>query len=234
MRYRLLDYLYTSFQQSMEDGTPVLQPLWMQYPKDNETYTLNLQFLFGESVLVSPVTEENSTSVTVYLPDDIFYDFGSGTYAPLESTGETLTWDNITFTDIPVHFRGGSIVPLRVESAMTTKEVRQKDFEFVVASSRNGTASGRLYIDDGESLEPEGALDLKLDFVNGTLTVDGNFGWDAGVGVSKVKFLGVSEQPERVFDGQGTEYEFEWDGEYQVLDVDVDFPLTDGFVVGYE
>ena len=65
----------TSFHHAQLDGTPVLRPLWYAFPKDAATFAIDTQFLFGPSVLVSPVIEENSTSVDVYYPNQLFYDF---------------------------------------------------------------------------------------------------------------------------------------------------------------
>jgi hypothetical protein len=69
-RYRLLDYMYTTFHAASVDGTPVLKPLWFAYLQDTQTYGVDLQFFYGPSVLVSPVTKENAMSVVAYLPKD--------------------------------------------------------------------------------------------------------------------------------------------------------------------
>ncbi|KAK0455281.1 glycoside hydrolase family 31 protein [Desarmillaria tabescens] len=178
MRYRLMDYIYTAFHTASLDGTPVLQPLWFQYPTDKATYSIDLQFFYGDSILVSPVTDENSTSVTIYLPNDTFYNFTS--LAPIKSTGQQITFTDIGFTDIPVFIRGGSILPLRVQSTMTTTELRAEDFEFVVAPRADGTAAGKLYLDDGLSITPNATTNVDTSFANGKLSVSGSFGFKAG------------------------------------------------------
>ncbi|KAG6899905.1 hypothetical protein C0993_005484 [Termitomyces sp. T159_Od127] len=196
IRYRLLDYIYTAFHQAHLDGTPVLHPLWFKYPKDTATFPIDLQFFYGDSILVSPVTEEDSTSVTFYLPQDIFYDFT--TLAPVQGEGSMVTLTNVSFTQIPLHIKGGAILPLRAQSAMTTTDVRNHDFEFVVAPGTDGTAVGALYIDDGVSVTPASQTSLKLSFEKGRLDVQGEFGFDSGVKTSRVRFLGVAESPQSV------------------------------------
>lgn len=72
VRYRLLDYIYTALAQQSSDGTPVLSPLWFLYPEDSHTYPIDTQYMYGPSLLVSPVIDEDSTSVSVYLPKGIW------------------------------------------------------------------------------------------------------------------------------------------------------------------
>lgn len=184
----MLDYIYTAFHQASIDGTPVLQPLWYQYPADPSTYPIDLQFFYGDAILVSPVTEENSTSVTIYLPDDIFYDFK--TYAPIAGNASEVTLNDVNFTSIPVYIRGGTIVPLRIESAITTAELREKDFELVVAIGKNGTASGNLYLDDGASLAQESTTFISFTYSSGLLVANGTFDYATDLRITQVRFLG--------------------------------------------
>lgn len=193
MRYRLLDYIYTAFHRAHIDGTPVLNPLFFKYPKDGNTFGIDLQFIFGDSILVSPVTEENATSVEIYLPNDIFYDFE--TFQPIQGHGANITLQNVNLTSIPVHIRGGSILPLRVEGAMTTKELRTKDFEFVIAPGLDGTASGSLYMDDGVSITPQNSTEVTMEYTGKKFTVNGSFTHDTGVSISSISVLGIKNPP---------------------------------------
>ncbi|PPQ91932.1 hypothetical protein CVT25_000975 [Psilocybe cyanescens] len=236
IRYRLLDYIYTAFHQAHTDGTPVLQPLWFKYPKDPSTFPIDLQFFFGDSVLVSPVTDQDATSVSIYLPHDTFYDFL--TLAPIQGTGGTETLQNVNFTTIPVYIKGGAVLPLRVQSSMTTTELRKQDFEFVVApDALSGQASGRLYIDDGETLSPPSSAttQVKMAFSGGTLDVTGSFGFETGVSVKRVRFLGVGEKPAEgqvKVDGKSVGGKsVTWDAETKVLDVNIGIKFERAFSV---
>lgn len=141
--------------------------------------------------MVSPVTEENSTKVEFYLPDDIFYDFE--THRPLRGHGELHTVLDVPFDRIPLHIRGGCIIPLRAESANTTSELRLKDFEILVALGLDGTAAGQLYVDDGESLDGGKKVHLAFSYTGGKFTstiLDGGDSADAGVRIRSVKVIG--------------------------------------------
>ncbi|KAB5540560.1 alpha-glucosidase [Coniochaeta sp. 2T2.1] len=169
VRYRLLDYLYTALQQQSIDGTPAINPLWYIYPNDSNTYGLDLQYFYGNCLLVSPVTEENATDVRIYLPDDIFYNFETG--EPVRGHGDFVYIKDVPFDRIPLHVRGGCVVPLRVESANTTTELRKKSFELLVAPGLcEGSAKGALYLDDGISLNGgENPLWLTFRFADGLI-----------------------------------------------------------------
>lgn len=57
MRYQLLPFLYTLFSQAHFDGATVARPLWMNFPEDSNTVSIDRQFMLGSAVLVSPVSE---------------------------------------------------------------------------------------------------------------------------------------------------------------------------------
>lgn len=226
MRYRLLDYIYTAFHRAHIDGTPVLNPLFFKYPKDVNTFGIDLQFLFGDSILVSPVTEENATSVEIYLPNDIFYDFE--TFQPIQGHGANITLQNVNLTSIPVHIRGGSILPLRVEGAMTTRELRTKDFEFVIAPGLDGTASGSLYMDDGVSITPQNSTEVTMEYTGKKFTVNGSFTHDTGVSISSISVLGVTNPPSSLeINGSGVTAEAsQYDADNKVFKISVGVKFT--------
>lgn len=191
-RYRLLDVIYTAMYRAASAGAPIVHPLFFLYPEDADTFGIDLQWFYGDSLLVSPVTDDDATSVMFYLPDDLFYDFW--TFEPVEGKGATVTLDNVDFTDIPVHIRGGTVLPLRSASGNTTAQVRQNDFTLVVAPGRDGNASGSLYLDDGDSLDVGDEFsDITFTWDGATLKTNGTFGYQTDVVVESVKILGGDE-----------------------------------------
>ncbi|KAI1270099.1 family 31 glycoside hydrolase [Xylariaceae sp. FL1019] len=215
IRYRLLDYFYTALHQQSVDGTPSVNPMMFLYPKDKNTYALDLQYFYGPGILVAPVTAEDSTNVSIYLPDDVFYDWY--THKTIEGEGKDIVVENQEWADIPLYMRGGVIYPVRAEAGMTTTEVRTKPFELIVAVGRDGKAEGSLYLDDGVSLEPAKTSNISFKYARGALKVSGTFGYTKDVKLSKVTFLGLGKKGKR--------------DEVDSVTVEVDKALTGGFTV---
>lgn len=162
----------------------------MHYPNDSATHAIDVQFFYGPSLLVSPVTQQDSTSVTFYLPNDIFYDLF--TLKQVNNSGSQITYTDLKTSDIPVHIKGGSIVPARVSSANTTTAVRDNDFELLIATDANGNAKGNLYLDDGINIDQAGVSEIKFSFSGSTIKSEGTYDFKTQVGVKSITVLGKS------------------------------------------
>jgi len=138
--------------------------------------------------MVAPVTEENSTTTTIYMPNDLFYDFY--THETVQGNGEMVTLTDVAYTTIPLYYKGGSIVALRANSSNTTTELRTQDFSIIIAPSKNGTASGNLYLDDGDSLVQAATSYINFSYSGGVFYMTGTFGYSAGVSITSVTVLG--------------------------------------------
>ncbi|EGN96446.1 glycoside hydrolase family 31 protein [Serpula lacrymans var. lacrymans S7.3] len=237
IRYRFMDYMYTAFHTASVDGTPVVSPVWFAYPEDPNTFSIEHEFFYGSHLLVSPVLEENSTSVTFYLPNDTFYDLS--TLAPVMGQGANVTLNNVSFTEIPLHIRGGVVLPLRASGAMTTTILRDTDFEIVVAPSPQGAASGQLYVDDGLSITPDKMTEVTMAYSNGSLVVNGTFDYQIGVDVRDVVFLGVANTPKNVtVESSGktkavAQDKWTYEASTQVLNVTLALPFEHDFSVSF-
>ncbi|RDA95699.1 hypothetical protein CP533_1163 [Ophiocordyceps camponoti-saundersi (nom. inval.)] len=199
IRYRLLDYMYTAMRASSDDGRPAIQPVFYLYPHDRRTWPLELQYFYGPALLVAPVTDKGATGVRVYLPDDIFYDWYS--HKPIRGESAEHVFLHQDPTMIPLLIRGGTILPARLNSTQTTTELRRQDFELLVALDDHGEALGELYLDDGESLDPQDGLSLisfRYNHTDGFLSFHGVFNCP-GVAprVAKVTIMSAGSAPEQ-------------------------------------
>ncbi|KAI3334243.1 glycoside hydrolase family 31 protein [Ustulina deusta] len=231
VRYRLLDYLYTAMRRQSVDGTPAVNPMVFLYPGDKNAAALDLQYFFGPGLLVAPVTEEDATSVEVYLPDDTFYDWY--THARIEGAAKAVTVTGQGWADIPLFLRGGVVFPVRAEAALTTTALRTKPFEIIVAVGRDGTAAGSLYVDDGISIRQQGTSDIAFAYAKGVLVVSGSFGYTKDLRLSRVTFLGLGGKRRRaaVVEVAGQTVRADVDAEKDVVTVEVDMDLTRAFTI---
>lgn len=190
IRYRMLDYFYTALYEQSATGSPALSPMFYLYPRDINTFALDLQYFYGPALLVAPVTAQGATSVEVYLPKAVFYDFY--THQKIQGEGKTITISNQTLTDIPLFLRGGIIVPLRMKSAMTTFTVREQDFELLIPVDEHGTAKGTLYLDDGETINQEGKTTyISFEYKDGKLKGYGDFNYKTNCKIAKLTVIGL-------------------------------------------
>ena len=190
-RYQLLDYLYTAMYVQSQTGTPVVEPMFFAYPDDQNVNPISTQYLYGPSIMVAPVTEENSTTTSVYLPNDVLYDYWTGELVN-GATGRWHTLTDVAYTTIPLYYKGGSVVPQRASGAETTAQLRDINFVLVVAPDENGMATGSLYLDDGESIVQHATsfIHFKYDGARSRLDMEGTFHYDAGVVIESVRVLG--------------------------------------------
>ncbi|GMH45019.1 hypothetical protein BSKO_12976 [Bryopsis sp. KO-2023] len=161
LRYQLLPYLYTTFYNAHIFGGAVAKPLWMDFPEEEETLNIDDQFMFGDSLLVSPAVEQGASQVEAYFPGGQWFSFEDG--APVVGpTTETLA---APLGTIPIHIRAGKIVPTQ-RYHLTTEEVRKSPFTLTVALDELDfpSAKGDLYVDDGENLKVDGEGSVYLTF----------------------------------------------------------------------
>jgi alpha-glucosidase len=78
LRQRLLPYLYTLFEECHRTGAPMLRPLFWAYPEDRATYSMDDEFLCGDTLLVAPVTRPGVEYRHVYLPAGSWFHFWNG------------------------------------------------------------------------------------------------------------------------------------------------------------
>ncbi len=76
------------------------------------------------------------------------------------SPGQNITID-APLGHIPVYIRGGSVLPIQ-EPGMTTKESRANPWGLIAATDLEGSATGMLYLDDGESLVQNSTLFVEV------------------------------------------------------------------------
>ncbi|CAH1264817.1 MGAM [Branchiostoma lanceolatum] len=152
VRYTLNPYLYLLFHLAHTEGATVVRPPLHEFTDDPMTHAIDRQFLWGPALLFSPVLDQGMTSVDAYIPHGRWYDYYTGSEL---SPSKQMTY--VTFSAphdyIPIHVRGGYVIPTQ-EPARTTTISRTLPMGLIVALGEGtGVARGALFWDDGDSID---------------------------------------------------------------------------------
>lgn len=148
LRMSLLPYLYSAFVEYSRTGKPPIRALVLDYPEDMEAHMVDDEYLFGDSMLVCPLTYEDGTSRKVYLPQGRWYNFFTGE----EAEGGQMFEIHAAYDEIPVFVKDGAMIPV----ANPVLHI-DKDTVFEMTVKIFGEADGRfvLYEDDFDTFAYE-------------------------------------------------------------------------------
>jgi alpha-D-xyloside xylohydrolase len=108
LRYELMPYIYSLAWKTTSEHYTLMRPLVMDFRTDTRAQNTGDEFLFGPSILVSPVTEPGATTRHLYLPKAQWFDFWTG---KMVEGGRALDAP-ATIDRLPLHVRAGSILPM--------------------------------------------------------------------------------------------------------------------------
>ena len=77
LKCTLMPYLYEQAVQSHRDGTPMMRPMFVEFPEDRACEPLDKQYMLGDSLLVAPIFKA-SGEVEYYLPEGTWYNLLTG------------------------------------------------------------------------------------------------------------------------------------------------------------
>ena len=150
LKYKCMPYLYSYAYVAHRDGLPIMRPLFLEYPDDQETYTIDHQFLWGKEFLVAPVVKKNAREKRVYFPMGQWID-----YEDKQTVYQGEQWYTVKapLHKIPLFVKKGSIIPtMPVMNYVEERTDYPITFELFPANVGE-VASFQLYEDDGLSLQ---------------------------------------------------------------------------------
>lgn len=169
LRYRLMPYIYSLAGQGYHQDYTLMRGLMMDFPGDLKASRLNDTYLFGPSLLVSPVTAYKARSRKVYLPaGQGWYDFYTGRFF---KGGQDINAD-APYERMPLFVKEGSILPAG-PALQYTSEKPADPLTLFVFSGRDADFS--LYEDEGTNYNYEKGAFSTIGFHyeerSGTLTI---------------------------------------------------------------
>jgi alpha-D-xyloside xylohydrolase len=177
LRYRLLPYIYSTSWDVTANQSSMMRALMMDFPHDKNALDINDEYMFGKSVLVSPVTTAMYVKPAVNGRDTIqVEDFSAvkskETYLPAGSdwydfwTGEKLLGGNKvskqTPIDItPLYIKAGSIIPVG-PNVQYAEEKRWDTLEIRIYPGASGVFV--LYEDENDNYNYEKGIYSTITF----------------------------------------------------------------------
>lgn len=151
LRYKLLPYIYSVSRQVTERHGSVMKGLCMDFVSDTSTYDIADAYMFGPSLLVSPVVTPGAREKSTYLPGHsgtYWYDFYSGE----AYRGGRMQKTSSPLDVIPLFVRGGSILPM-TDVKQYVSECPDLKVELRIYTGAD--ASFEWYDDEGDSYRYE-------------------------------------------------------------------------------
>jgi len=201
LRYRLMPYIYSVAWKTTNESYTPMRPLVMDFRTDVQAQNIGDQFMFGPSILVNPVTEQDAVTRRLYLPKTKWYDFWTGSAL---NGGRSLDAD-APLERIPLYVRVGAIIPMGPDIEYTMEKPADP-IELRVYSGADGDFT--LYEDEGDNYNYEkgvyATIPIHWDDARKTLTIAERHGRFPGmlarrsfhvVWVGEAHGVGVPAQP---------------------------------------
>ncbi len=157
LRSRLMPYIYSLTYRAYEKGLPLIEPLYYEYPDQEEAYRHNGEYFFGDALLCAPITapldERGRAKKTVWIGEGTWFDFFTG-----ERFGRGTHVFSCPLDRFPLLVRGG--IPLPMQEY--TNRMTARSPETLLIRCYPGTqGSFTHYEDDGISCSFEQGEFLK-------------------------------------------------------------------------
>lgn len=198
LRYRLEPYIYSTAYAITSKNKSLMCPLVMDYPQDKNVPDLGNEYLFGNSILVAPVTDSifakgvtvldtvSTVAQKIYLPQGDWYSFNSDK----KLQGGQWLQQSYTLNQMPVFIKAGTILPLANEAQYSSIQNFQT-LNIQVYPGKN--ASFELYEDEGDNYNYEqkkySIIRFNWDDKNKALTIGDRKG--SFEGMSRIRLFNI-------------------------------------------
>lgn len=141
LRYELMPYLYSAAHQAQASGLPMARPMLLDYGQNPKAWQFDLQYLWGDSLLVAPNASEGD-SKQLWLPKGLWYDYSSKRPVP----GDQVLTVSAPAGELPLYAKAGAIIPKR-EFALSTAFIDAQKLQLDIYAGADGET--QLVEDDG-------------------------------------------------------------------------------------
>ncbi|MFE6073123.1 alpha-xylosidase [Paenibacillus sp. NPDC057886] len=105
LKISLMPYLYNSAVESTVKGIPMMRAMLLDFPDDPTTYSLDTQYMFGDSILVAPIFNKEG-DVRYYLPEGTWTNY----LTCVKVEGGRWISENHDFKTLPMMVKPNSLI----------------------------------------------------------------------------------------------------------------------------
>jgi Glycosyl hydrolases family 31/Domain of unknown function (DUF5110) len=154
LREAMQPYLYTEARRTYDTGVAFFRPLYYDWPEDDAAYTSKNEYLFGDQMIVSPVTApadkiSGLATEEVWLPKGDWIEWPTGKHF----VGPTTVERSFTIDQIPRYVRAGTIIPMQPAMLHTGEKPVDPLIVNVWPLASGASSSYSVYEDSGVSVE---------------------------------------------------------------------------------
>ena len=149
LRYTLLPYIYSAAREAYDTGISICRPMYYDHPKAEEAYNFPNQYMFGNDMLIAPVTQpmgEDSLFVSkkIWLPQGEWTEWCSGTIL----YGGKIIERAFALDEIPVYIKSGAIIPMQQQMKSSGKNSVNP---LILTIFPGDSGAARVYDDEGNT-----------------------------------------------------------------------------------
>ncbi len=154
LREAMQPYLYTEARRTYDTGVAFFRPLYYDWPEDDDAYTSKNEYLFGDQLIASPVTEPGDkisglATEKIWLPQGDWIEWPTGKHF----TGPVSVDRSFSIGQIPVYVRAGAIIPMQPPMLHTGQKPVDPLILNVWPLKPGASSSYSVYEDSGVSVE---------------------------------------------------------------------------------
>ncbi|HIZ02323.1 MAG TPA: glycoside hydrolase family 31 protein [Candidatus Bacteroides merdipullorum] len=212
-RYEMAPYIYTMARKAYDEGLSLCRPMYYDYPEDSEAYDFRNQYMFGDDMLVAPITapgQDGYATLKVWLPEGEWYEMPTGTLLQ----GGQVVERSFALDEYPIYVKAGAVLPMYTDEVMNLSG----NDETVVVTVFPGAKAGafQLYEDNGNdkdyaSAYATTALSASCSGREQTIVVgrrEGRFDGMEAARKLQVKILPAQAPQSVTVDGRAVDYDY--------------------------
>tara|TARA_B100001057_G_scaffold64252_2_gene57896 strand:+ start:1066 stop:3456 length:2391 start_codon:yes stop_codon:yes gene_type:complete len=143
LRYQMLPYLYTVFEEHTRSGDPILRSLIYLDADDPECHNRVEEFGVGPSLLTCPISKPGVEGRWFYPPKGLWYNFWTNE----KVLGAEERWVDVPLESTPLFVRAGTILPLSPVRLSSSVDLPYMELHAYLADEEG---EGGLYEDVGD------------------------------------------------------------------------------------